>query len=89
MQKKIFFHLNCLTIIPDCGFQCNKCVDEIGSVLKANYPVSEVTLVEVNNISAISVEYDPAQVRINDLHNELENLPSFYTDKFVPTVLEE
>jgi copper chaperone CopZ len=88
MRKKSYFHLNCLSIIPDCGFQCKTCVNEIRSVLEAKYAVSEVELTELDNISVISVEYDSEMVRIGDMHNELECLPSFYADKFIPQVMD-
>ena len=88
MKKKSYFHLNCLSIIPDCGFQCKTCVNEIRSVLEAHYAVSDVALTELDNISVISVEYDSENVKIADLQNELQYLPSFYADKFIPQLIE-
>ncbi len=88
MKNKSFFHLDCNPIIPECGFQCDKCVKEISSVLKAKHGIFEVTLTEQKNISVIAVEYDPEIVRIADLLKEMVKLPSFYSDKFIPEVIE-
>jgi len=55
MMKKSLFHLDCNPIIPDCGYQCIKCVEEIRSVLEAKDGVLEVTLTEHKNISVIAV----------------------------------
>jgi copper chaperone CopZ len=88
MKNKSFFHLDCNPIIPDCGFQCDKCVKEISSVLKAKNGIFEVTLMEQKNISVIAVEHDPETVRTTDLLKELERLPSFYSGKFIPEVFE-
>jgi hypothetical protein len=88
MKKISYFHLNCLPIISDCGFQCKKCVNEIRSVLEAKFAVSAVALTELDNISVISVEYDSGIVGIEDIQKELELLPSFHDEKFITEVIE-
>ena len=87
MKTTSFFHLDCNPIIAECGYHCDKCVDEIRSVLKEKNGIFEVALTEQKNISVISVEYDPEIVKITDILNELERLPSFYSDKFIPKVV--
>ena len=88
MKTISFFHLDCNPIIAECGYHCDKCVNEIRSVLKKKNGIFEVTLTEQKNISVIAIEYDAEIVKISDLLNELEKLPSFYSDKFIPKVVE-
>ncbi len=84
MKGKAYFHLDCHPIIPDCGFQCEKCVNEISSVIKAKEGVSEAELTELDNISVISVDYDTEKITIEEIKKELGSLPSFFAAKFVP-----
>jgi len=88
MMKKSLFHLDCNLIIPECGYHCDKCVNEIRSVLESKNGVSEVALMKHNNISVIAVEYDSEIIGIKDLQKELACLPSFYTGFFIPEVIE-
>ena len=88
MKTTSFFHLDCNPIISECGYQCDRCVGEIRSVLKEKSGIFEVALTEQKNISVISVEYDPEVMKITDLLNILARLPSFYSDKFIPKVIE-
>jgi len=88
-MEKSLFHLDCTPVIPDCGYQCLKCVEEIRSILEAKDGISEVTLTEHKNISVIAIEYDSDIIGIKDLQKELERLPSFYTGFFLPEVIEE
>jgi len=88
MKTTSFFHLDCKPIIAECGYHCDKCVNEIRSILKEKNGIFEVTLTEQRNISVIAVEYDPETIKITDLLKELEKLPSFYSDKFIPEVVE-
>jgi hypothetical protein len=87
MQEKAYFHLDCLPIIAECRFQCEKCVSEICSVLEAKDGVSEAALTELDYISAISVEYDAEIIGIDEIKKELSRLPSFYADKFTPELI--
>ena len=88
MKTTSFFHLDCNPIIAECGYHCDKCVDEIRSVLKEKNGIFEVALTEQKNISVVSVEYDPEIIKPTDILYELERLPSFYSDKFIPKVVE-
>jgi copper chaperone CopZ len=88
MKTTSFFHLDCNPVIAECGYQCDRCVNEIRSVLKNKNGIFEVKLTEQNNISVIAIEYDPEIVKIIELLNELARLPSFYSDKFIPKVVE-
>lgn len=88
MTKNSLFHLDCHPIIPECGYQCPKCIYEIRSILKAKNGISEVSLKQHKEISVIEVEYDPEITSIKDLIKELGNLPSFYSGFFIPGLIE-
>jgi copper chaperone CopZ len=87
MNKKSLFHLDCNPIIPQCDYQCDKCVSEISAVLKEKEGVFEVTLTEKNKISIIAIEHDSQIISTSDLLKELKRLPSFYAGKFIPEAI--
>jgi len=43
MLVQNLFHLDCNPVIPECGYQGDKCIQEIRSVLKGMRGVSEVS----------------------------------------------
>ena len=86
MLVRSFFHLDCRPVIPECGFQCDKCVEEIQSVLTAMDGVSDVSRDTRGEVDGIVVEYDPEAIGIEDLTNTLRTLPSFYKGRFVPSL---
>ena len=88
MLVQSFFHLDCNPVIPECGFQCDKCVQEIQSVLMGLGGVSEVSRERRGDTDGIVVQYNPEVIGIDDLMNELQALPSFYKGRFVPSLLE-
>jgi hypothetical protein len=47
MLVQSFFHLDCNSLIPECGFHCDQCVEEIQSVLTELDGVSEVSREDV------------------------------------------
>jgi hypothetical protein len=88
MLAQNFFHLDCNPVIPECRYQCDKCVQEILSVLKGLHGVSEVSMGKHGEISGIVVQYDSAASSIGDLMNAFGRLPSFYKGRFVPKALD-
>jgi hypothetical protein len=83
-----FFHLDCNSIIPECGYQCQKCIQEIRYVLKAKTGISKVSVRKNKDMSGIAVEYNPESISTKDLVRELESLPSFYSGFFALKVIE-
>jgi hypothetical protein len=83
-----FFHLDCNSVIPECGYKCARCISEIRSVLASRSGVSEVTLGKRGETSGIEVKHDPEIISVEELINEFRNLPSFYNGRFVPQVLD-
>ncbi|OFY77179.1 MAG: hypothetical protein A2V46_13070 [Bacteroidetes bacterium RBG_19FT_COMBO_42_7] len=83
-----FFHLDSNSIIPNCGFQCPECIDEIRINLKAKNGIKEVSLSEKECKSLIEIRYDPDIIIIESLLTSFENLPSFYSGFFIPELIE-
>ena len=88
MLVQSFFHLDCNPVIPECGFQCAKCVEEIQSVLTALDGVCEVSRGKRGETDGIVVQYDSEAIGSDDLVNTLRTLPSFYKGRFVPSLLD-
>ena len=88
MLMETFFHLDCNSVIPECGYKCARCVKEIRSVVGSRDGVSEVSLGKRGEISGIVVKYDSEKTSDDKLLNEFRNLPSFYRGHFVPKVLD-
>jgi copper chaperone CopZ len=88
MLVQKFFHLDCNSVIPECGHRCARCIEEIRSVLERRDGVSEVSLGARGEISGIVVKYDSERTSDEHLIDELSNLPSFYRGRFVPKVLD-
>ncbi len=88
MITRSVFHLDCYSIIPECQFQCAKCLQEIQSVLAEIQGVEKFyTRDKAENMKFI-VEHDPSKVTVEHLVETFEHLPSFYKGFFVPELLE-
>lgn len=84
MLTRTAFHVDCSGVIPECGFECAKCVQEIQSVLGEMEGVEEC----YREGEGIVVEHDPSKVTVEHLTETLRGLPSFYKGFFVARVLE-
>jgi len=89
MLEQKFFHLDCHPVIPECRFQCARCIQEIRTVLKGMAGVSEVSISKHGEVSGVAVAFDSEIIRVADLLNALGKLPSFYKGFFVPTLIED
>jgi hypothetical protein len=87
MIVETFFHLDCNPVIPECGYQCSRCIAEIRSVLGSCRGVSEVALGKRSGASGILVKHDAAAISAEELLTAFGSLPSFYRGRFVPQVL--
>jgi copper chaperone CopZ len=88
MLAQSFFHLDCNSLIPECGFQCDQCVEEIRSVLTELDGVSEVSRGRRGETDGIIVQYNSEAIGVDDLLNTFRTLPSFYKSPFVPSLLD-
>ena len=87
MPVRTFFHLDCGPVISECGYQCDKCVREILSVLEGTEGVRNASMGMRGEISGIAVEYDPEKTDEKRLTAVLGALPTYYQGKFIPKVL--
>lgn len=88
MVTRTAFHLDCHGVIPECGFACPKCIEEIHAVVGKMPGVENSHLDEEGKEAKIVVEHDPDVVAVEQLSDALAGLPSFYEGRFVPSVVE-
>ncbi len=88
MITRSVFHLDCTFIIPECGFKCAKCLQEIQCVLdKIEGMKKSYTEGEGENMKLI-VEHNSSNVTVEYLKETFGRLPSFYKGFFVSELLE-
>ena len=83
MIRRSVFQIDCTGVIPECGFDCGKCVQEIGSSLTGMKGVGDF----YTDGEGVTIEYDSKVVTAEQLKNVLKRLPSFYESHFVPTLV--
>jgi copper chaperone CopZ len=84
MEKRSVFDIDCDSVIPECEFQCPKCIEEIESTLTGVEGVSKVYLDDEENEAKLVIEHDPAIVSVEQIIEILKTLPSFYKGFFIP-----
>jgi len=87
MVARTAFHLDCHGVIPECGYACPKCIEEIHAVVGKMSGVDKSYLDDSDKEARIVVEHDPEIVSVDRLVEVFTGLPSSYEGKFVPTVL--
>ena len=87
MNSRSAFDLDCNPVIPECGFECPKCIQEIESTLIRMEGVSKVYMEKEGQEQRLIVEHDPAGVTVDQLIDVLKGLPSFYEGFFIPTLI--
>jgi copper chaperone CopZ len=88
MNSRSAFDLDCTAMIPDCGFKCSKCIQEIESTLTSIQGISKVYIEKDGEEQNLIVEHDAGMVTVKQLIDILKGLPSFYKGFFIPTVIE-
>jgi copper chaperone CopZ len=83
MISRSMFQIDCTGVIPECGFECAKCVQEIGSSLTGMKGVGKF----YTDGEGVTVEYDAETVTAEQLKDVLKGLPSFYESHFVPSIV--
>jgi len=74
-------------VIPECGFECPKCIQEIESTLTTMQGVSKVYIEKETEEQKLIVEHDPDIITVEQLIDIFKGLPSFYEGFFIPTVV--
>ena len=88
MTVQTFFHLDCSAVIPECGYRCARCIQEIVAVVGSMPGVSSVSEGKRGEVSGILVQYDLDAVTLDRLMDAFRQLPSFYKGRFEPKVLD-
>jgi len=87
MMTRTAFEIDCNPVIPECGFACPKCVEEIRTTLTGIDGVTKVVMGEGAEEGKVIVEHDPAVATVDQLLAALRRLPSFYKGFFIPTAI--
>lgn len=87
MNIRSAFDLDCHPVIPECGFECPKCIQEIESTLTAIDGVSKVYMEGEGQEQELIVEHDLTTATIEQLIDVFKGLPSFYEGFFIPTLI--
>jgi copper chaperone CopZ len=77
------FQIDCTGVVPECGFECGKCVKEIVSSLTGMKGVGKF----YTDGEGVTIEYDAEKVTAEQLKDVLKGLPSFYESHFVPSIV--
>ena len=82
------FHLDCSPIIPECGYRCGKCLQELRAVIEPMPGIASFYTEGSGKDMRIVVEHDACTVTAEQLMQALKQLPSFYEGFFLPSLLE-
>ena len=85
MTSRTAFHLDCTPIIPACGFNCGKCIEEMKAVFGKVQGVSRFC----REGDGVVVEHDSGVATVEQLMDIFRGLPSFHPNHFVPSVMEK
>ena len=83
MISRSVFQIDCTGVVPECGFDCARCVREIGLSLTGMDGVGDF----YTDGEGVTIEYDSKVVTPEQLKDVLKGLPSFYERHFVPTLV--
>ena len=87
MNSRSAFDLDCHPVIPECGFKCPRCIQEIESVLTSMQGVSKVYMEGEGQEQELIVEHDPTTATVEQLMKVFKGLPSFYEGFFIQTLI--
>jgi copper chaperone CopZ len=76
-------------MIPDCGFECSKCIQEIESTLTNMKGVNKVYIEKDGEEQRLIVEHNPNMLTVEQLIEVFKGLPSFYKGKFIPILIRD
>lgn len=84
MVTRSAFHLDCTAILPECGCKCGKCIEEMRSIFGGTPGVSRF----YREGGGVVVEHGASVATVEPLMDIFRGLPSFYRNRFIPTLLE-
>ena len=88
MLRLSVFDLDCNPIIPECGYKCGTCLQELRSIIEAMRGVAKLYTEGSGKDTRIVVEHDACSVTVDQLMQAFRRLPSFYEGFFLPSLLE-
>ncbi len=81
------FDIDCNDIIPECGFQCGRCVSELVTTFEKIEGVFSFHTEEDGKGTKIIIDHDRDKVSLDQLMSVFRRLPSQHKAKFEPTLL--
>ena len=87
MITRTAFDIDCNPVIPECGYSCPKCIQEIETTLSSKDGVSKVYMGEETEEGKVIVEHDSAVTTEDQLIEVFKMLPSYYEGFFIPTII--
>jgi len=87
MDKRTAFDVDCSRLVPDCGFACPRCIEEIEAMLTGVPGVGKAYIEAEGEEQRLLVEHDPDTAPVEKLIDVLETLPSFFEGFFIATVI--
>ena len=87
MINRSAFSLDCTAIIPECEFNCAKCLEEIQSVLATMKGVGKVYTQGEGKDTKLIVEHEASKISVEYLMETFGRLPSFHEGFFVSKFL--
>jgi len=81
------FDIDCNHVLPECGFACPKCIQEIETTLTSKNGINKVYMGKGAEEGKVIIEHDSAVATVDQLIEALKMLPSFHEGFFIPTVI--
>lgn len=86
-RVEFVFDVDCNEIIPECGFQCDRCISELKTTFEKIEDVFSFRTEEEGKGTKIIIDHDRDKVSLDQLMSAFRRLPSYHTAKFEPTLL--
>jgi hypothetical protein len=80
MIQQSAFRLDCTPLIPACGFECSKCIEEMRAVFGKSEGVRKFYM----EGDGVVVHHDPDVIPVEQIMAIFKSLPSFHEGHFVP-----
>ena len=84
MISRTAFHLDCTANLAECRCACEGCIEEMKTVFGGVRGVRTL----YRKGGGVVVEHDPRVATAEQLLDTFRGLPSFYSHRFIPSVME-
>ncbi len=86
-QEHSVFHLDCSELIPECGYRCGECINELRVRLHKMPGVRQFSTEGEGEKMLFVVEHDAATVSVEQLMGMFASLPTRHEGSFRPSLL--